>query len=140
MTKATAAVMRAVNAPFTIEELTLDEPRAGEVFVRVVAVGMCHTDVVIRDMPPEMFGGPMVYGHEGAGIVESVGPGVTRFQPGDHVVMSFRSCMSCKSCMDMHPAYCWNIMAMNALGRRDDGSSAFKDASGEEVISNLYGQ
>src|SRR3546814_5060972 len=83
--------MRAVNAPFTIEELTLDEPRAGEVFVRVVAVGMCHTDVVIRDMPPEMFGGPMVYGHEGAGIVESVGPGVTRFQPGDHVVMSFRS-------------------------------------------------
>src|SRR3546814_12058224 len=87
-----------------------------------------------------MFGGPMVYGHEGAGIVESVGPGVTRFQPGDHVVMSFRSCMSCKSCMDMHPAYCSNIMALNAMGRRDDGSSAFKDATGAEVISHFFGQ
>jgi aryl-alcohol dehydrogenase len=140
MTKATAAVMRAVTAPFTIEELTLDEPRAGEVLVRVVAVGMCHTDVVIREMPPEMFGGPMVYGHEGAGVVERVGPGVTRFQPGDHVVMSFRSCTSCKSCIDQHPAYCSSIMALNAMGRRDDGSSAFTDTAGAEVVSHFFGQ
>src|SRR3546814_18027149 len=54
--------------------------------------------------------------------------------------MSFRSCMSCKSCMDMHPAYCSNIMALNAMGRRDDGSSAFKDATGAEVISHFFGQ
>lgn len=140
MTKATAAVMRAINAPFTIEELSLDSPREGEVLVRVVAVGMCHTDVVVRDMPPEMFGGPMVFGHEGAGVVESVGLGVTRFQPGDHVVMSFRSCESCKSCRDLHPAYCSSIMALNAMGRREDGSSAFKDAAGAEVISHFFGQ
>src|SRR3546814_4008769 len=99
---------------------------------------MCHTDVVIRDMPPEMFGGPMVYGHEGAGIVESVGPGVTRFQPGDHVVMSFRSCMSCKSCMDMHPAYCSNIMALNAMGRRDDGRSEEHTSELQSLMSISY--
>ena len=140
MSKATAAVMRAVNEPFTIEELTLDEPRVGEVLVRMVAVGMCHTDVVTREMPLEMFAGPMVYGHEGAGIVESVGPGVTGFQQGDHVVMSFRSCNSCKSCQNLRPAYCSSIMTLNAMGRRDDGSSAFKDATGAEVISHFFGQ
>src|SRR3546814_169653 len=76
----------------------------------------------------------------GALPILGAGPGVTRCQPGDLVVMSFCSCMSCKSCMDMHPAYCSNIMALNAMGRRDDGSSAFKDATGAEVISHFFGQ
>jgi aryl-alcohol dehydrogenase len=138
--KATAAVLRAPHAPFAIEELMLDEPRPDEVVVRVVAVGMCQTDVMARHMPPQMFTGPIVFGHEGAGVVERVGASVTYVQPGDHVVMSFRSCEACRSCLEQRPAYCSSIMALNAAGRRDDGSSAFRDASGEGVVSHFFGQ
>lgn len=138
--KATAAVLRAIHAPFSIEELALEGPRPDEVLVRVVAVGMCHTDVMVRHMPAEMFAGPMVFGHEGAGIVEGVGARVTQFQPGDHVVMSFRSCNTCRSCKDQRPAYCSNIMALNAVGRRGDGTTAFTDVNGREVTSHFFGQ
>ncbi|MEL6985983.1 MAG: alcohol dehydrogenase catalytic domain-containing protein, partial [Actinomycetota bacterium] len=89
--KARAAVLRAGQDPFTVEDLTVDEPRAGEVAVRMVAAGMCHTDVLVRELPPEFFMGPQVYGHEGSGVVESVGEGVDHVAPGDHVVLSFNN-------------------------------------------------
>ena len=77
--KVTAAVLRTGNGPFSVEELDLAEPRANEVLVRVVAAGMCHTDLRSRELPPEFFGGPQVYGHEGAGIVE-LGDGAVHAQ------------------------------------------------------------
>ncbi|MCE5191917.1 MAG: alcohol dehydrogenase catalytic domain-containing protein, partial [Actinomycetia bacterium] len=85
--KVQAAVAVGKEQPFIIKELELDEPRAGEVRVRMVASGVCHTDAVVHDewMPVPM---PAVLGHEGAGIVEAVGPGVTSVVPGDKVVLS----------------------------------------------------
>ncbi|MGA1682308.1 MAG: alcohol dehydrogenase catalytic domain-containing protein [Ilumatobacteraceae bacterium] len=93
--KTTAAVLRAGNGPFTVEELELGDPGPNEVVVRVVAAGMCHTDLLSRELPPEFFGGPQVYGHEGAGVVEAIGTNVTAVKPGDKVVLSFNSCGAC---------------------------------------------
>ena len=82
-----AAVVRDKGGPFQIETLTVDQPRDDEVLVRIVATGMCHTDIVIRDQvyPVPL---PIVLGHEGAGIVERVGSAVRKVAPGDHVVLS----------------------------------------------------
>jgi aryl-alcohol dehydrogenase len=78
----TAAVVREQEQPFEVEELELEEPQAGEVLVRVVATGMCHTDLIVRDQwyPVPL---PVVLGHEGAGVVERIGDGVTKLEPGD---------------------------------------------------------
>ena len=89
-----AAVVREKGGPFVIEKLRLGEPRDDEVLVRIVATGMCHTDMVVRDQiypVPQ----PIVLGHEGAGVVEHVGSRVAKVQPGDHVVLSFMSCGHC---------------------------------------------
>jgi aryl-alcohol dehydrogenase len=83
-----AAVVRRKGGPFQIETLMIDQPRADEILVRIVATGMCHTDIVIRDQvyPVPL---PIVLGHEGAGVVERVGSAVHKVGPGDHVVLSF---------------------------------------------------
>jgi len=85
MTQIKAAVAWAPHSPLTIETLELDAPRAGEIRVRVVATGVCHTDISMRDQlfpVPQ----PIVLGHEGAGIVDAVGAGITKVAVGDHVV------------------------------------------------------
>jgi aryl-alcohol dehydrogenase len=87
--KITAAVVREAAQPFTVEELDLEEPRADEVVVRIAGVGICHTDLTVRDRPTAPR--PAILGHEGVGVVERVGAGVSRVQPGDHVVLSTRS-------------------------------------------------
>jgi len=86
--KTKAAVLHEVGKPMEIEELDLDGPREGEVLIRYTHAGMCHSDVHIvhGDLPARY---PIVLGHEGAGIIEEVGPGVTRVRPGDKVVCSF---------------------------------------------------
>jgi alcohol dehydrogenase (nicotinoprotein) len=96
--KTRAAALRAVGKDFEIIELDLDEPKAGEVLVRFVASGLCHSDDHLRtgDLPARY---PIVGGHEGAGVVEQVGPGVTRLSPGDHVAASFLPvCGHCRFC------------------------------------------
>ena len=96
--KTRAAVLRDVGKDFEIVELDLDEPKTGEVLVRFVASGLCHSDDHLRtgDIPVRY---PIVGGHEGAGIVEKVGPGVTRLSAGDHVVASFLPvCGHCRFC------------------------------------------
>jgi aryl-alcohol dehydrogenase len=136
----TAAVLRAGNGPFTVETLELAEPRSNEVLVRVVAAGMCHTDLLSRELPPEFFGGPQVYGHEGAGVVEAVGADVTSVQPGDHVVLSFNSCGACPACAKGRLPYCFNFSLHNMSGGRPDGTSVFTDAAGNRVGSHYFGQ
>jgi aryl-alcohol dehydrogenase len=138
--KVTAAVLRAGDGPFTVEQLEVGEPFANEVLVRVIAAGMCHTDLLSRELPPEFFGGPQVYGHEGAGIVEAVGASVTSVTPGDHVVLSFNNCGDCPACNKGRLPYCFNFGAHNMAGGRLDGSSAFIDASGGRVGSHYFGQ
>jgi aryl-alcohol dehydrogenase len=102
-----AAVFRDDSLKPSLEKLELTGPGDGEVLVRIVAVGVCHTDLKTAGS-----GGrsprPVVLGHEGAGVVEAVGPGVTDLTEGDHVVMTFDSCGSCPSCLDAQPAYCYN--------------------------------
>jgi aryl-alcohol dehydrogenase len=136
----TAAVLRTGNGPFTVETLEVAEPRANEVLVRMVAAGMCHTDLLGRELPPEFFAGPQVYGHEGAGIVEAVGADVTSVVPGDHVVLSFNSCGACPACAKGRLPYCFNFSLHNMSGGRPDGTSAFVDAAGNRVGSHYFGQ
>jgi aryl-alcohol dehydrogenase len=138
--KTTAAVVRETGGAFALEELELDEPRADEVQVRMVASGVCHTDAIVRDQwyPTPL---PAVLGHEGSGIVERVGAGVTSVKPGDRVVLGFNSCGSCAQCMSGHPAYCVNFYAADFTGRRlGDGTAAFTDANGDPVSSHFFGQ
>ena len=138
--KITAAVLRTGNGPFTIEKLELGSPGPREVLVRVVAAGMCHTDLLSRELPPEFFGGPQVYGHEGAGIVEAIGSEVESVKPGDNVVLSFNSCGSCKSCQRRRYPYCFNFSLYTMSGGRPDGTSAFIDEGGQRVGSHYFGQ
>jgi len=134
----TAAIARDKGGDFSLETLELESPRAGEVLVRVVATGVCHTDMVVRDghLPTPM---PVVLGHEGSGIVERVGAGVSKVAPGDHVVMTFNSCGHCPSCNDDEPAYCHEFFPRNFFGTRADGSSALSQ-NGEVVHGNFFGQ
>lgn len=138
--KITAAVLRDGHGPFSVEELELGEPGAGEVLVRMVATGMCHTDLLFRELPAEFFAGPAVFGHEGAGVVESVGSGVTKVAPGDHVVLSFDHCGSCKACDVGRYACCYDFQAHNMSGGRIDGTSSLSDGEGERIGSHFFGQ
>lgn len=138
MTKVTAAVARAIKGPFTLETLELDAPRADEILVRIAGVGLCHTDLIARDgMMP--FALPAVLGHEGSGVVESVGANVKKVQAGDPVALTFRSCGTCPRCLRGEPAYCYTMPALNYAGARTDGSKALH-AGSEPIVSNFFGQ
>lgn len=136
--KVQAAITRgAGDTPFAIETVELDAPRDDEILVRVVGVGLCHTDIVFKAagmIPP-----PAVLGHEGAGIVEAVGKAVTKVAPGDRVAMTFRSCGACARCRKGEPAYCHTMPMLNYTGIRTDGTRALS-ANGEAVAGNFFGQ
>ncbi len=137
-TSAQAAICYGSDRPFAIEPVTLDDPRADEVLVRIVACGICHTDMAVRDaqLPTPL---PAVLGHEGAGIVEKVGSGIADIKPGDRVIMSFNSCGHCPSCEIEKPTYCYNFVPENWIGTRPDGS--FTTHQGEAgVNANFFGQ
>jgi len=104
-TSITAAVIREKGSDFVLEQAKIRDPKADEVLVKVVATGMCHTDMIVRDQdyPVPL---PVVLGHEGAGIVEKVGPLVKNIAVGDHVVLSYGYCSQCSSCHSGHEAYC----------------------------------
>jgi len=135
--KATAAVLRAPDGAYALEEVTLRDLRADEVLVRIVGVGMCHTDVLPR---AGVGATPIIPGHEGAGVVESIGSAVTRVAVGDHVVLSFDSCGACANCRAGQPAYCDLFMAKNLYGRELDGSTTVTDANGQAVGARWFGQ
>lgn len=137
-TQARAAICRGNSQPFTIEQVELDDLRPDELRVRVVACGVCHTDMAVRDeqLPVPH---PVVLGHEGAGIVEEVGSAVTVAKPGDRVVMSFNSCGSCPSCDIDAPTYCYNFFPHNWSGARADGSPVMF-RGGEAMNANFFGQ
>lgn len=133
--KIQAAVAREKGGQLSIEEIQLEEPREHEVLVRVVACGVCHTDLAIRDRYyPTPF--PVVLGHEGSGVVEKVGAKVTKVQPGDHVVMSFLSCCECSNCQEGHVTYCPDFYLANFSGGRMDGSIPLK--KGDETIHGCF--
>lgn len=134
-----AAVVEASDRPMVIRPLTIDPPRADEILVRLVATGVCHTDATMwqQGVPVPQ---PVVLGHEGAGIVEQVGDGVTGICPGDHVVMSYNSCGNCPTCCSDHSSYCHEFFPRNFFGTRPDGSTALSTANGDPVFANIFGQ
>ncbi len=117
-----AAVVHRRSGPFVIETAELCEPRADEVIVRVVASGLCQTDLHARDGYYESRY-PAVYGHEGAGVVHAVGSAVRSLAPGDHVVMSYPWCGACANCARQMPNYCIHGRSLKSAGTRADGST-----------------
>ena len=129
-----AAVLRAPGKPLTIEALALGNPRAHEVRVRIEATGLCHSDlhVIEGDMKVPL---PVVLGHEGAGVVEAVGPEVTRVKLGDHVALSWApECGVCRYCVGGRPNLCTASAPRVLDGTLLDGSTRLADAAGESVF------
>ena len=118
-----AAVLREAGLPLKIETLELEGPREDEVLVRLAASGICHTDV---DFCESGASGPVVLGHEGAGVVERVGKSVRGVKTGDHVVLSYQSCGQCRPCRKGHPADCERFYEANFGFARLDGSNALQ--------------
>ncbi len=130
-----AAVTKATGAPFELCDVELEDPRADEVRIRILATGVCHTDMVVRDqqLPTPL---PAVLGHEGAGIVDAVGDAVTTVAPGDHVVLSYGYCGQCANCATGRPMYCHDFLAANFSGARLDGTTPI----GGGVHGGFFGQ
>jgi len=121
-----AAVAHAAGAALAIETVQLDGPKAGEVLIEVKASGICHTDEFTRSGadPEGLF--PAILGHEGAGVVVDVGPGVTGLRRGDHVVpLYIPECRQCKSCLSRKTNLCTAIRATQGKGVMPDGTSRF---------------
>lgn len=135
--KVKAAVALGAGKPLEMRWLDLDDPRDDEVLVRIVGVGVCHTDIVFKE--GEMIAAPAVLGHEGAGIVERTGSAVVRFKTGDRVAISFRSCGTCRNCARGDAAYCNTMPLLNYAGMRPDGTKALHDG-GADIGSNFFGQ
>jgi S-(hydroxymethyl)glutathione dehydrogenase/alcohol dehydrogenase len=124
--KVKAAIAFAAGKPLEIELVDLDGPKAGEVLVELKATGVCHTDEFTRSGadPEGLF--PAILGHEGAGIVVEVGPGVTTLRPGDHVIPLYTpECRQCKSCLSRKTNLCTAIRATQGKGLMPDGTSRF---------------
>lgn len=141
--KTTVALITEPGGSPTLTEVELDEPRADEVLVRIVATGLCHTDLTVPTMlPAEMF--PTVMGHEGTGVVEAVGDDVSGIAVGDHVVLSFRSCRACGPCERGDVGYCDQTLLLNYMGMRADGTTTMRrtvgDGQSQTVFGSFFGQ
>jgi aryl-alcohol dehydrogenase len=134
----TAAVARERFGPFSVEEVNLTDPRPDELLVKIIASGMCQTDQHGRD---GYYNTPLpaVFGHEGAGIVLAVGNAVTRFTPGDHVVISFPSCGTCANCRRNMEWHCQDNFKLKMSGKRPDGSTLMSQ-NGAPVYSAFFQQ
>lgn len=132
-------MVREKGGRFTIETVTLEEPRPHEVLVRIVGVGMCHTDLVVRDQyfPTPL---PAVLGHEGSGVVEAVGAHVSKVEPGDHVVLSYASDGTCQNCQEGQLGYCPDLYGRNFTGRRPDGTTPMTASDGSELSAYFFAQ
>ncbi|MEM9691641.1 MAG: S-(hydroxymethyl)glutathione dehydrogenase/class III alcohol dehydrogenase [Myxococcota bacterium] len=136
--KIRAAVAHAANQPLSIEEVDLEGPKEGEVLVEIKATGVCHTDAyTLSGADPEgIF--PSVLGHEGAGVVVEVGPGVTSLAKGDHVIPLYTpECRACKFCLNPKTNLCQAIRATQGKGLMPDGTSRL--SAGGETLFHFMG-
>ncbi|HEY0682777.1 MAG TPA: NAD(P)-dependent alcohol dehydrogenase [Steroidobacter sp.] len=136
---AQAAVLQEKGGDFVIRQVEIEQPRGDEVLVRMVATGICATDAHIKQqlMPTPL---PVILGHEGAGVVESVGSAVTHLKRGDHVVLSYHSCGQCKPCLSRHAAYCDHVWDANFAGARLDGTVGVKGRGIDNLHAHFFGQ
>jgi aryl-alcohol dehydrogenase len=133
-----AAVIREQSGKFQLETLELEDPRANEVLVKIAGVGICHTDIICRDQyyPIPM---PVVFGHEGSGVVVKVGSAVKKVEPGDHVVLTYLNCGHCHPCKEGKSVYCLELFPRNFSCAREDGSTTLR--KGDEVVhGNFFNQ
>lgn len=131
-----AAVTHDQGGDFVLETVSLAEPQSGEVLVRIVATGVCHTDQVAREVGLSPF--PVVLGHEGSGVIEKVGPNVAGLEVGDHVVLSFAHCGRCVNCLTGHPTVCEVVNDLNFGGAMEDGTHRL--SQGDQALSTFFGQ
>ncbi len=135
--KIKAAVVYDKGGPFEMRELELDPPKEGEVLVKVTACGVCHTDEVARrqELPVSL---PSVFGHEGCGVIEAVGHGVTGFKQGDRVGFSYGFCGECENCRTGKPYGCDRMVDLNFMGHHFDGTTRLHE-NGTDIHS-FFGQ
>ena len=134
--KTRAAILRERNAPWSVEEIELDPPKAGEVLVKLHASGMCHSDehLVTGDLAGGAPEPPVIGGHEGAGVVLEVGEGVTNLAPGDHVVFGFvPACGRCQWCVTGHSNVCDNAASFTSGRQISDGTARHHDLEGNDL-------
>src|SRR5437763_3002339 len=138
--KIRAAVLEEFGAPLSVQEVDLGEPRTGEVLVRLEACGVCHTDLYTASGADPSGYAPTVLGHEGAGVVERVGEGVSSVAPGDHVVTLFSpQCRECAHCLDKRTNLCLAIREQQGVGLLPDGTTRFSRVSTGEPIRHFMG-
>jgi aryl-alcohol dehydrogenase len=135
----TAAVLRDRTGRYEIEDVTLADPEPEQIVVRIVGVGHCHTDLLVRDEHSKS-ALPLVVGHEGSGIVETVGANTDGIAVGDHVVMSYDACRRCANCLSGHPAYCDSFARRNFGNARAHVPAVMHDKHGLPVFSRWFGQ
>ncbi len=140
-----AAVATSPDEPFATTEVELRAPGPGELLVKVVATGICHTDVMTKVKGLCEF--PIVLGHEGVGVVEEVGEAVTEFAEGDHVIMTYDYCGDCAQCNRGKPSYCVDHGSLNFAGTRPDGERTHRSAGSptsdgivEEITGSFFQQ
>src|SRR5690554_2723547 len=131
-----AAVTEKIEGKFVFQTLKLDEPKANEIQIQIKACGVCHTDAVARDLGLTPF--PVVLGHEGSGVVEKLGPGVSDFEVGDHVVLSFAHCGNCENCLSGRPTVCLKFNELNFAGKMEDQTTRIHNGGAD--VSNFFGQ
>ncbi|BDI33037.1 oxidoreductase [Capsulimonas corticalis] len=119
-----AAVLNEAGRDVELEDITLEDPGPGEVLVKMVASGVCHTDLHVKNMNGMGMAFPILLGHEGAGIIEAVGEGVTNLKPGDPVVIAYRApCEQCPACLRGDPRRCWvALRPKQRIRRKRDGA------------------
>jgi S-(hydroxymethyl)glutathione dehydrogenase/alcohol dehydrogenase len=135
-----AAVAWEAGKPLSVETITIEGPRAGEVLVEVMATGVCHTDAYTLSGLDSEGKFPAILGHEGAGIVREVGAGVTTVKPGDHVIPLYTpECRQCKSCLSRRTNLCTAIRATQGQGLMPDGTSRFRcEATGRAGSNTIF--
>lgn len=134
MSATRAWVQRRPDGPPELATLEMRGPRADEIRVRIVACGVCHTDLIA----PRFARLPAVFGHEGAGIVEAVGSKVASLRPGDRVALTFGSCGQCRNCLSGAPYQCASSSELNFMGQRADGSTPLYEA--EQPVRGAFFQ
>lgn len=134
---ARAAVSWSPGSKFAIENVVYNSPKEDELVVRIVATGICHTDIaVLNKQIPSSF--PVILGHEGVGIVEWVGSHVSNVSVGDSVVLSYSFCGTCKNCSQRRFNYCYKHRNVNFIGERLNGSSSVSHRERDELISSSF--
>ncbi|MEL7188496.1 MAG: NAD(P)-dependent alcohol dehydrogenase [Pseudomonadota bacterium] len=137
--KIDAAIAYADQSEFVIEPIEIADPNPDEILIEIAGVGICHTDLFVRNAAAMLFKHPVVLGHEGAGTVVAIGSDITKVAVGDKVAVTFRSCGSCGNCETGPVSYCENFQELNMSGSRADGTHPLQGANGA-LASNFFGQ